>query len=219
MGCIAITTLCILVNTVLGGDIVQELTDAGANSLVDYVSVAGLAELLSGPGPYTVFAPDNSAFASLAPDTLQALAEDVDLLKKVLSYHVVSGSISSKDISNDVTVDTLEGSAVRTNVYLQSKFYDGFVTVNGKRVKKADIQADCIVVLVVQSILFCCLSRKNLVVDILPKDPQSHLSAFFVGVPTSNENWPNTESKRLGVNLPLGVISTRAFKSQQVNQD
>merc|ERR1719376_28068 len=142
MGCIAITTLCILVNTVLGGDIVQELTNAGATSLVDYVSVAGLAELLSGPGPYTVFAPDNSAFANLAPDTLQALAGDVDLLKKVLSYHVVSGSISSKDISNDVTVDTLEGSAVRTNVYLQSKYYDGFVTVNGKRVKKADIKAD-----------------------------------------------------------------------------
>merc|ERR1719495_1510296 len=117
MGCIAITTLCILVNTVLGGDIVQELTDAGATSLVDYVSVAGLAELLSGPGPYTVFAPDNSAFASLAPDTLQ-------------------------------------GSAVRTNVYLQSKFYDGFVTVNGKRVKKADIPADNGVIHMVNCVIY-----------------------------------------------------------------
>ena len=91
---------------------------------MEYVSAAGLAELLSGPGPYTVFAPDNSAFASLAPDTLQALAEDGDLLKNVLSYHVVSGNIASKDISNDLTVDTLEGTAVRANVYLQSKFYD-----------------------------------------------------------------------------------------------
>ena len=91
---------------------------------MEYVSAAGLAELLSGPGPYTVFAPDNSAFASLAPDTLQALAEDGDLLKNVLSYHVVSGNIASKDISNDLTVDTLEGTAIRANVYLQSKFYD-----------------------------------------------------------------------------------------------
>merc|ERR1712013_381270 len=105
MGCITITTLCILVNTVLGGDIVQELTDAGATSLVEYVSAAGLAELLSGPGPYTVFAPDNSAFANLPPDTLQALAEDGDLLKNVLSYHVVSGNIATSNIAEVVTAD------------------------------------------------------------------------------------------------------------------
>merc|ERR1711942_519417 len=154
MGCITITTLCILVNTVLGGNIVEELTNAGATSLVEYVSAAGLAELLSGPGPYTVFAPDNSAFANLAPDTLQALAEDGDLLKNVLSYHVVSGNIASKDISNDLTVDTLEGTAVRANVYLQSKFYDGFVTVNGKRVKKADIQADNGMIHLMSSVMY-----------------------------------------------------------------
>merc|ERR1711942_411339 len=154
MGCITITTLCILVNTVLGGNIVEELTNAGATSLVEYVSAAGLAELLSGPGPYTVFAPDNSAFANLAPDTLQALAEDGDLLKNVLSYHVVSGNIASKDISNDLTVDTLEGTAIRANVYLQSKFYDGFVTVNGKRVKKADIQADNGMIHLMSSVMY-----------------------------------------------------------------
>jgi len=128
--------------TAQAGNIAEELTAAGATTLVDFVVAAGLADTLAGPGPFTVFAPDNNAFAHLPAETVEALNADPDLLKKVLSYHVVSGKIMSSDVSNDVSVDSLEGSALRTNVYLQSKYYDGFVTVNGERVKKADMMAD-----------------------------------------------------------------------------
>merc|ERR1711915_679490 len=113
------------------GNIVDELTAAGATTLVDFVVKAGLAETLKGVGPYTVFAPDNYAFARLPADIVATLNTDTELLKKVLLYHVVSGKVMSEDITNDAAVDTVEGTALRTNVYLQSKFYDGFVAVNG----------------------------------------------------------------------------------------
>jgi len=132
----------LVLSTALAGNIVEELTAIGATTLVDFVGKAGLADTLSGPGPFTVFAPDNHAFNKLPADLVDTLMEDVELLKKVLLFHVVSGNVMSKDITNDVTVDSVEGSPLRTNVYLKSNYYDGFVTVNGKRVKKADIVAD-----------------------------------------------------------------------------
>jgi len=134
--------LATVILTAQAGNIAEELTAAGATTLVDFVIAAGLADTLAEPGPFTVFAPDNNAFDNLPVETVEALNADPDLLKKVISYHVVSGKIMSSDISNDVSVDSLEGSALRTNVYLQSKYYDGFVTVNGERVKKADMMAD-----------------------------------------------------------------------------
>merc|ERR1712119_63797 len=132
----------LVLSTALAGNIVEELTAIGATTLVDFVGKAGLADTLAGPGPFTVFAPDNHAFNKLPADLVDTLMEDVELLKKVLLFHVVSGNVMSKDITNDVTVDSVEGSPLRTNVYLKSNYYDGFVTVNGKRVKKADIVAD-----------------------------------------------------------------------------
>ena len=91
---------------------------------MDFVVLAGLAETLSGPGPFTVFAPDNKAFDKLPADLVDTLRADTELLKKVISYHVVFGNVMSKDISNDVAVDSLEGTALRTNLYLNSKYYD-----------------------------------------------------------------------------------------------
>merc|ERR1739838_905321 len=144
----------ILISATKAGNIAEELTAAGATTLVDFVVKAGLAETLSGPGPFTVFAPDNDAFAKLPADLVATLTEDVELLKKVLLFHVASGNVMSKDISNDITVDSVEGSPLRANVYLKSKYYDGFVTVNGKRVKKADIVADNGVIHMVTDVIY-----------------------------------------------------------------
>merc|ERR1712119_75682 len=144
----------ILISATKAGNIAEELTAAGATTLVDFVVKAGLAETLSGPGPFTVFAPDNDAFAKLPADLVDTLMEDVELLKKVLLFHVASGNVMSKDISNDITVDSVEGSPLRANVYLKSKYYNGFVTVNGKRVKKADIVADNGVIHMVTDVIY-----------------------------------------------------------------
>ena len=92
--------------------------------MVDFVVKAGLAETLSGPGPFTVFAPSNDAFAKLPADLVATLMGDVELLKKVLLFHVTSGKVMSTDISNDITVDSVEGSPLRANVYLKSEYYD-----------------------------------------------------------------------------------------------
>merc|ERR1712176_1404088 len=66
----------------------------------------------------------------------------MELLKTVLLNHVVGGQVLSTDISNEMEVEMVGGAKLRANVYLKSKFYGGFITVNGKRVQKADILAD-----------------------------------------------------------------------------
>jgi uncharacterized surface protein with fasciclin (FAS1) repeats len=69
-------------------------------TLVAAVKAAGLVETLSGPGPFTVFAPTNQAFAKLPAGTVDTLLkpENREALAKVLTYHVVAGKMSSKDL-------------------------------------------------------------------------------------------------------------------------
>ena len=69
-------------------------------TLVAAVKAAGLVDTLEGPGPFTVFAPTNEAFAKLPADTVDTLLkpENKDQLVKILTYHVVAGKVSSKDL-------------------------------------------------------------------------------------------------------------------------
>ncbi len=69
-------------------------------TLVAAVKAAGLVDTLQGPGPFTVFAPVNAAFDKLPAGTVETLLkpENKDQLVKVLTYHVVAGKVSSKDL-------------------------------------------------------------------------------------------------------------------------
>src|SRR6058998_3635458 len=69
-------------------------------TLVAAVKAAGLVETLQGPGPFTVFAPVNAAFAKLPPGTVETLLkpENRETLVAVLTYHVVPGRLSAKDL-------------------------------------------------------------------------------------------------------------------------
>src|SRR6202049_722912 len=69
-------------------------------TLVAAVKAAGLVDTLSGPGPFTVFAPTNEAFAALPAGTLDSLLkpENKSVLAGILTYHVVSGSVYAKDV-------------------------------------------------------------------------------------------------------------------------
>jgi uncharacterized surface protein with fasciclin (FAS1) repeats len=80
------------------------------STLVSAVQAAGLAETLSGEGPYTVFAPTNEAFAKIPPATLQSLLEPAnkDTLTKILTYHVVAGQVMAADVEPGQVV-TVEG--------------------------------------------------------------------------------------------------------------
>merc|ERR1719421_54105 len=81
------------------------------STLVTAVKAGGLVDTLSGPGPFTVFAPTNEAFASLPPGVLNHLLEprNKQELVKVLTYHVISGAIRSNDLRPDQSVRTVEG--------------------------------------------------------------------------------------------------------------
>jgi uncharacterized surface protein with fasciclin (FAS1) repeats len=85
-------------------------------TLVALVKKAGLVETLSGPGPFTVFAPTNEAFEKIPPATLTAVGNDKALLTKVLTYHVIAGKLDSAAIAAKIkagggtaTLKTVEG--------------------------------------------------------------------------------------------------------------
>jgi len=117
------------------------------STLVAAVSAAGLVETLSGEGPFTVFAPTNEAFAALPAGVLDALLlpENKDALVKILTYHVVPGTVLAADIT-DGDVATVEGQ----NVTLSTA---NGVTVNGATVLTADVLADNGVIHVIDAVL------------------------------------------------------------------
>lgn len=89
------------------------------STLVDAVVAADLVGTLSSPGPFTVFAPVNSAFAALPPDILAAalLPENVGLLTTVLTYHVVGGAaVFAGDLSDGQVITTVEGSTLTVSI-------------------------------------------------------------------------------------------------------
>jgi uncharacterized surface protein with fasciclin (FAS1) repeats len=99
-------------NPVVGGqemyptkNIVENaVNSADHTTLVAAVKAAGLVETLEGPGPFTVFAPTNEAFAKLPAGTVDTLLkpENKAILTKVLTYHVVSGRLSASDLKKQV---------------------------------------------------------------------------------------------------------------------
>jgi len=99
-------------NPVVGGqemyptkNIVENaVNSADHTTLVAAVKAAGLVETLEGPGPFTVFAPTNEAFAKLPAGTVNTLLkpENKAALTKVLTYHVVSGRLSASDLKKQI---------------------------------------------------------------------------------------------------------------------
>ena len=79
------------------------------STLTKLLNDAGLADTLRGAGPYTVFAPSDEAFKAVPAATMAALAADKDLLKSVLSYHVVPGKLMAADAKN-ANVKSVQGS-------------------------------------------------------------------------------------------------------------
>lgn len=106
-------------------------------TLLAAVEAAGLAETLSGPGPFTVFAPTDEAFAKLPKPVLGALLkpENKDTLTKILTYHVVSGRVTSVDAVKAGKAATLEGGSVAATSA------GGKVMINASTVAIADIDA------------------------------------------------------------------------------
>lgn len=98
-----------------GSETLVEAVESGDsfNTLEQAIQAAGLEETLSEPGPYTVFAPTDEAFAALPPEVLDQLLqpENKETLRQVLTYHVVPGSITSPSVTPG-EVETVEGESV-----------------------------------------------------------------------------------------------------------
>ncbi|HMA21347.1 MAG TPA: fasciclin domain-containing protein [Gemmatimonadaceae bacterium] len=131
-------------------DIVAVASNAGTfNTLVAAVKAANLVETLQGPGPFTVFAPTDAAFAKLPKSAFEALLADTEKLKAVLTYHVVPGRILSSDIikMGEATPETVNGAPVHVTLR------DGSVFVDEAKVVSADILASNGVIHVIDAVI------------------------------------------------------------------
>jgi uncharacterized surface protein with fasciclin (FAS1) repeats len=116
------------------------------STLSKLITDAGLADTLRGPGPYTVFAPSDEAFKAVPAKTLADLAKDKELLKSVLTYHVLAGNVPASDVKTG-NAKTVQGA----NVALSRA--GGFVTVEEAVVTQADVKASNGVVHVIDRVL------------------------------------------------------------------
>lgn len=122
---------------ITGGTLVEvAAATQGFGTLVAAINAAELADTLNGPGPFTVFAPTDEAFLALPDGLLDALLlpENKETLTKILTYHVVPGTVLAADVT-DGDVATVEGQTVALSTAAG-------VTVNGATVIQADVIAD-----------------------------------------------------------------------------
>lgn len=128
---------------------ITELTSSSASfkTLTAALAAAGLTEMLSGEGPYTIFAPTDEAFAALPEGAIEQLLlpENKDVLVRILTYHVVSGAVRSSDLKTG-SVETLEGSDVAVEA-------GDTVTVNNANVIVPDVEASNGVIHIVDRVI------------------------------------------------------------------
>jgi uncharacterized surface protein with fasciclin (FAS1) repeats len=128
-------------------DIVDTAVSAGSfKTLVTAVQAAGLVDTLKGPGPFTVFAPTDEAFAKIPQDQLNALLKDKEKLRAVLTYHVVPGKVMAKDVAPG-KVATVQGQSLTIGANY------GNVTVDQAKVVKTDIVTSNGVIHVIDSVV------------------------------------------------------------------
>ncbi len=128
-------------------DIVDTAVEAGSfTTLVAAVKAAGLVETLKGTGPFTVFAPTDEAFAKLPAGTVDELLKDIPKLKKILTYHVVSGKVMAADVVKLKSATTVEGSDVKIDA-------SNGVKINSSTVVTSDVAADNGVIHIIDTVL------------------------------------------------------------------
>jgi uncharacterized surface protein with fasciclin (FAS1) repeats len=117
------------------------------STLVSLVEKAGLAGTLSGSKPYTVFAPTNAAFAKVPKKTLNMLLGDKAMLRKVLLYHVLPGTVPASKVLKTKSATTAEGAKVQFSVRGKSAF------VNESKIVKSDIECSNGIIHVINAVL------------------------------------------------------------------
>jgi len=130
-------------------DIVETAKAAGGfGTLLTAAEAAGLTATLKGDGPFTVFAPTDSAFAALPDGTLDTLLkpENRDQLAGILSYHVVPGKVMAADLTEGMKAKTVQGGEVTISLA-------GGAKVNGANITTADVAASNGVIHVIDQVI------------------------------------------------------------------
>ncbi|MFP4008131.1 MAG: fasciclin domain-containing protein [Spirulinaceae cyanobacterium] len=128
-------------------DIVDIAVGAGSfSTLVTAVQVAGLVETLKSPGPFTVFAPTDDAFAKLPPGTVESLVKSPPQLGRILTFHVVPGKLMKSDLEKVDSVASVEGSLIPIDCSQEFE-------VKNATVIQADIEADNGVIHVIDTVM------------------------------------------------------------------
>lgn len=130
-------------------------------TLVAAVKAAGLVDTLSGPGPFTVFAPTNAAFAKLPAGTVDTLVqpENKDKLTSILTYHVIPGRITARDIAAKAKANggTATYTTVQGEPIMFKKAMGGWAIMDGKgdtgRITTADVMQSNGVVHVIDTVM------------------------------------------------------------------
>ena len=129
-------------------DIVDTAVAAGDfKTLATALEKAGLVDTLKGPGPFTVFAPTDAAFAKVPKKTLDALKKDRKALRAVLLYHVVAGRVTSGKVVKRESAKTLNGARVTFRVDGKKVF------VNDARITAVDVKASNGVIHIINRVL------------------------------------------------------------------
>ncbi|NQV74630.1 MAG: fasciclin domain-containing protein [Bacteroidetes bacterium] len=131
-------------------NIIQTAIENGSfGTLVAAVTAADLADTLNGAGPFTVFAPVDAAFAELPEGTVESLLlpENKEKLQGILTYHVVSGTVLSTDLTDGMEATTVNGAAITIHIT------DGKVFINDAEVVIADVVTDNGVIHVINKVI------------------------------------------------------------------
>ncbi len=130
-----------------GKDIVDTAVSAGTfETLVTAVKAAGLVDTLKGEGPFTVFAPNDEAFAKLPAGTIENLLENPEQLTAILTYHVVAGKKVAADVVAAESLATVQGQSLNVDTT------DG-VTIGGANVIATDVMTSNGVIHVIDTVL------------------------------------------------------------------
>lgn len=132
-------------------DLIDTATNSGSfKTLMTAVEAAGLLDILKSPGPYTLFAPTDEAFAKIPANTIATWLDNIPKLQRILTYHVVPGDVRSDDLVQIEEAPTVEGSVVAID-------NTNGVCVNDAKVLQQDILADNGVIHAIDTVLMPAL--------------------------------------------------------------
>ena len=188
------------------------------STLVTAVVEAGLADTLASEGPFTVFAPLNSAFAALPEGTVETLLmpENLELLQGVLTYHVLAWDVRASALQRGLSIATVEGSEVRFEMS-EGKWY-----INGAEIVATDIIADNGVIHVIDSVILPPADmmtmeiQKEMLEDILTEDEMLRITNFDRGLQNLLAG-RNINAQNILINRVLSTIDI-ALSAKNLNE-